>query len=94
MTLAVNKNHQIHHKIAHISANMTTGERERSCEAMPGETWNWFAWKRLCTTLNLGTLASGVKAISNVMNPPRITDPKKADLAIEIWEDRIGKLDS
>ena len=28
------------------------------------------------------------------MNPSRITDPKKADLAIEIWEDHIGKLDS
>ena len=44
--------------------------------------------------INPRTLASGVKAISNVMNPPRITDPKKADLAIEIWEDRIGFLDS
>ena len=28
------------------------------------------------------------------MNPSRITDPKKADLAVEIWEGHIGNLDS
>ena len=27
------------------------------------------------------------------MNPPKITDAKKADVAIEMWEDKLVKLD-
>ena len=80
-------------KLHNLLLNLTTGEANavvRRCRGRHG----LLAWKRLCTTLNPRTLASGVKAISNVMNPPRITDPKKAALAIEIWDDRIGKLDS
>ncbi len=50
------------------------------------------AWKKLCTTLNPTTLASRVKASSHASNTPKITDSKKADTAIEIWEDKLVEL--
>ena len=50
------------------------------------------AWKRLCTSLNPRTLASGVKAINQVIILPKISDPKKMDVAIEQWEDKAVKL--
>ena len=50
------------------------------------------AWKRLRTTLNPGTLASGAKAISQVLAPTKIVNRPKADIAIEAWEDRVTKL--
>ena len=43
--------------------------------------------------LNPRTLASGVKSISQALNAPKITDAKKADVAIEMWEDKLVKLD-
>ncbi len=50
------------------------------------------AWKKLHTTLNPRTLASGPKWISQALNPPKIVDAKKADSAIEAWEDKLVKL--
>ena len=72
--------------------NLTTGEANavvRRCRGRHG----LLAWKKLCASLNPRTLASGVKAIGQVMNPPQIIDPKKADIAIEMWEDKLIKLD-
>ena len=85
--------HENQHEIAQLLLNLTTDEANpavRRCWERHGP----LAWKRLCTTRNPRILASRVKAISNVMNPSWITDPKRADVAIEIWEDRTGKLDS
>ena len=57
--------------------NITTGEANpvvrRSLES------GWLAWKRLTSSLNPRTLASGVKAISAVLAPPRVPQANKAD---------------
>ena len=42
--------------------------------------------------MNPRTLASGVKAISQVLNPERITSAAKADIMIDAWEDKMVKL--
>lgn len=79
-------------KLHNLLLNLTTGEANavvRRCRGRHG----LLAWKKLCTSLNPRTLASGVKAISQAMNPPRITDSKRADVAIELWEDKLVKLD-
>ena len=47
---------------------------------------------KLCTSMNPRTLASGIKMISQTMNPPKVQDPKKVDMAIDIWEDKVAKL--
>ena len=84
---------KIRTKLHNLLLILATGEANTVVERCRGRH-GLLAWKRLCTTLNPRTLASGVKAVSNVVNPSRITDPKKADLAIEIWEGLSGKLDS
>ena len=38
------------------------------------------------------TLASGVKAISQVLNPGKIINAPKADSMIDAWEDKMAKL--
>ena len=79
-------------KLHNLLLNLTTGEANavvRRCRGRHG----FLAWKKLCTSLNPRTLASGVKAISQAMNPPRIMDSKKADVAIDLWEDKLVKLD-
>ena len=79
-------------KLHNLLLNLTIGEANavvRRCRGRHG----LLAWKKLCTSLNPRTLASGVKAISQAMNPPRVTDSKKADVAIELWEDKLVKLD-
>jgi hypothetical protein len=83
---------QIGSKMNNPLLNLTTSEANavvRRCRGKQG----LLAWKKFCTTLNPRTLASGVKAISQVMNPPKIADAKRADTAIEMWEDRMKKLD-
>ena len=46
----------------------------------------------MSAALNPRTLASGVKAISQVLNPGKITNAPKADSMIDIWEDKMAKL--
>ena len=78
-------------KMFNILLNLTTGEANavvRRCQGRCG----LLAWKRLCTTLNPRTLASGVKLISQVLNPAKISDARKADVAIEMWDDKLVKL--
>ena len=50
------------------------------------------AWKRLTATLNPRTLASGIKRISAVLSPGKITQAAKADVEIEQWEDAMTRL--
>ena len=79
-------------KLHNLLIGLTTGEANaivRRCRDAHG----LLAWKRLCSTLNPRTLASGVKAISQVMNPQKITSATKADTCIEAWEDKVVKLD-
>ena len=78
-------------KMYNLLLNLTTAEANamvRRCQGRNG----LLAWKKLCTSLNPRTLASGVKAISQVLTPVKITEAKKADIAIDVWEDKIAKL--
>ena len=50
------------------------------------------AWKKLTSSLNPRTLASGIKKISAVLSPNKITQAAKADVEIEQWEDAMAKL--
>ena len=64
---------QLSSKMHNLLLNLTTGEANaivRRCRGRHG----LLAWKKLCTSLNPRTLASGVKAISQAMNPPKIGD--------------------
>lgn len=54
----------------------------------------WLAWKRLSSSLNPRMLTSGIKAISMVRSPWKITKAAKADREFELWEDRMAKLNS
>ena len=50
------------------------------------------AWKRLTAIHNPKTLASGLKALMVVHNPPNIGDIKRADIEIEEWETKLESL--
>ena len=79
-------------KLHNLLLALTTGEANatvRRCREANG----MLAWKRLCTTLNPRTLASGVKAISQVLTPHKIPNAMKADTYIEAWEDKLVRLD-
>ena len=73
-----------------VLLNVTTGEANAVVRRSLG--MGWLAWKRLTTTLNPRTLASGIKAISGVLNPARITQAAKADSILDEWDDKLTKL--
>jgi hypothetical protein len=82
---------EVRNRMFNVLLNLTTGEANavvRRCQGRCG----LLAWKKLCTTLNPRTLASGVKLISQAINPTKITDARKADVAIEMWDDKLVKL--
>ena len=82
---------KVRNRMFNVLLNLTTGEANavvRRCQGRCG----LLAWKKLCTTLNPRTLASGVKLISQAINPTKITDARKADVAIEMWDDKLVKL--
>jgi hypothetical protein len=56
---------KISYKLHDILINQTTGEAHAVVRRCTGEN-GLLAWKRLCTSLNPRTLASGVKAINQV----------------------------
>ena len=70
--------------------NITTGEANAMVRRSLG--MGWLAWKRLTSSLNPRTLASGIKAISAVLTPPRVTQAMKADHCLDEWEDKLAKL--
>ena len=78
-------------KMYNILLNVTTGEANTVVRRCVGRN-GLLAWKRLCATLNPRTLASGVKLISQVLNPQKITDARKADTAIETWAGKLVRL--
>ena len=65
----------ISYKLHEILINQTTGEANALVRRCAIEN-RLLAWKKSCTSLNPRTLASGVKAINQVNNPPKITGPK------------------
>ena len=77
-------------KLYSLLAGMTTGEAN-AVVRRSGRN-GLLAWKRLSSSLNPRTLGSGIKAISAVLNPGRVTNAAKADHAIEAWEDNLAKL--
>jgi hypothetical protein len=70
--------------------NITTGEANAVVRRSLGS--GWLAWKRLTSSLNPRTLASGIKAISAVLNPPKVSQAAKADQVLDEWEDKMVKL--
>ena len=44
--------------------------------------------------MNPRILASGIKAISAVLSPPKVSSAAKADACVEQWEDKMAKLDA
>ena len=70
--------------------NTTTGEANSTVRRSLGS--GWLAWKRLTSSLNPRTLASGIKAISAVLAPPRVSQASKADQTLDEWEDKLVKL--
>ena len=78
-------------KIYSVLMNLTTGEANAAVRRCRGN--GIWAWKRMCSTLNPRTLASGVKRISDVLVPGKISNAAKADQAIDNWEDKLKKLD-
>ena len=81
----------ISQKMYNVLLNLTTGEANavvRRCRGKNG----LLAWKRLSNALNPRTLASGVKLISQALGPPKITDAKMADLGLDLWEDKLVRL--
>lgn len=81
---------QISSKLYNVMMNLTTGEANAVVRRCRGN--GLWAWRKLSTQLNPRTLASGVKAISQVLNPPKITNSTKADTAIDAWEEKMVKL--
>ena len=75
---------EIGHKLHNLLLNLTTGEANAVVRRRRGRN-GWLAWKRLCTILNPKTLASGVKLISQVLNPQKIMDARS------MWRLRRGR---
>jgi hypothetical protein len=73
-----------------VLLNTTTGEANAVVRRSLG--MGWLAWKRLVSSLNPRTLASGIKAISGVLNPAKITNAAKADAMLDEWDDKLAKL--
>ena len=81
---------EISKKLHNVLLSLTTKEANAVVRRCRGN--GLWAWKRLSSTLNPRTLASGIKMISSVLNPNKITHAAKADIMIEEWEDRMKKL--
>ena len=74
----------------HVLLNIMTGEANAVVRRSLGS--DWLAWKRLTSSLNPRTLASGIKSVSAALNPQRITMASKTDALVDEWEDKLVKL--
>ena len=61
--------------------NLTTGEANAVVRRSLG--MGWLAWKRIMSSLNPRTLASGIKAISAVLTPAKVSQAVKADHCLD-----------
>ena len=78
-------------KLYRLLSDLTTQEANATVRRCRNEN-GALAWKRLTSTHNPKTLASGLKSLMAVHNPPKITDIKKLDVQIEDWESRMERL--
>ena len=78
-------------KLHHLLGDLTTGEAHAMIRRCRGEN-GLLAWKKLASSANPKTLASGLKCINLVHNPPRITEVRQIDICIEEWESKLEKL--
>ena len=76
-------------KLHNVSLSPTIGEARAAIGRCRGN--GLWAWKKLSAALNPRTLASGVKAISQVLNPRKITNAPTADTMIDAWEDMVAQ---
>lgn len=72
--------------------HMTTGEANAMIRRCPSQ--EWLPWNNLTASLNPRTLASGIKAISAVLSPDKITRSTSADQDIEQWEAKMARLNT
>ena len=77
-------------KLYNVLLSITTGEANAVVRRCRGN--GLWAWKKLCTTLNPRTLATGIKMISQAVSPTKITHGTRADVAIDAWEHHLAKL--
>ena len=77
-------------KLYNVLLSITTGEANAVVRRCRGN--GLWAWKKLCTTLNPRTLATGIKMISQAVSPTKITHGTRADVAIGAWEHHLAKL--
>ena len=82
--------HQVSQKLYNVLLSITTGEANSVVRRCRGN--GMWAWKKLCTTLNPRTLATGIKMISQAVSPAKITQGTRADVAIDSWEHHLSKL--
>ena len=77
-------------KLHNLLLSLTTKEANAVVRRCRGN--GLWAWKRMSSSLNPRTLASGIKMISSVLNPGKISNAARADTMIEEWEDKMTKL--
>ena len=77
-------------KLHNLLLSLTTKEANAVVRRCRGN--GLWAWKRMSSSLNPRTLASGIKMISNVLNLGKISNAARADTMIEEWEDKVTKL--
>ena len=78
-------------QLHHLLGDLTTGEANAMVRRSRGEN-GLLAWRKLASNANPKTLASGLKCVNSVHNPPRIAEVRQMDICIEEWEARLGKL--
>ena len=71
-------------QLHHLLGDLRTGEAHAMVRRSRGEN-GLLAWKKLTSNANPKTLASGLKCIDSVHNPPRIAEVRQMDICIEEW---------
>ncbi len=72
---------EVSKKLYNVLLSLTTKEAIAVVRRCRGN--GLWAWKRLSSALNTRTLPSGIKMISKVLNPGKISNATRADRAIE-----------
>ena len=78
-------------KMHRLLGDLTTQEANATVRRCRGQN-GMLAWMRLTAIHNPKTLASGLKALMSVRNPPKICDVKRIDIQIEEWETKMESL--
>ena len=81
---------QTSQKLYNILLSITTGEANAVVRRCRGN--GMWAWRKLCTTVNPRTLATGIKMISQAVSPAKIAQGTRENVAIDSWEHHLSKL--